>query len=170
MPRALSISSASEANVVSFAAKKVAAREVDDGERSLVLLNERGSNVARQMKYFGLIATRASYDELLPSAARAGFSVLTEDKQSQEASFQWAAGKPDFVFSVSFKDPPSVVALSLGDIFGLTLTSSAHAAGISVATSPSVGYKELGRNASALRDILLTLPDFDETPAWTKFG
>lgn len=171
MPRASSIASASETNVVSFVGKKLAARQASgDDETSLALLMERASNVARQMRYFGLIAERACYDELLPSAVWAGFSVLSEDKRNQEVSFQSAAGKPDFVFSVSLKNPPSIVALSLGDFFGLTLTSNAHATGISVETSPSVGYRELGRNASALRDILLTLPDFDDTPAWTKFG
>jgi hypothetical protein len=92
--------------------------------------------------------------------------------QNQEASFRWAAGKPDFIFSVSFKDPeaPSVIAESADDIFGLILASCSHATRISVETSPSVGNKELGRNASIFRDILLMLPDFDDMPAWTKFG
>ena len=141
-------------------------------EESLAFLMERASNVAKQMRYFGLIAKRASFDELAPSAKRAGFAKLSEDLQNQEASFRWAAGKPDFVFSVSFKDPeaPSVIAESADDIFGLILASSSHATRISVEMSPSVGHKELGRNASIFRDILLMLPDFDDMPAWTKFG
>jgi hypothetical protein len=143
----------------------------DDAETSLAPLIERASNVARQMRYFGLLAKNASYEGLFPSARRAGFAALCDDTQNQEALFRWAAGKAEFTFSVSFKNPqaPSVVAESLGDIFGLILTSSSRAASISVETKPSIGSAELGRNASLFRDILLTLPDFDEAPAWTKF-
>jgi hypothetical protein len=172
MARAPLIASALETKVVSFLRKTPAAADSQASEESLAFLMERASNVARQMRYFALIAKRASFDELVPSAKRAGFDELSEDMQNQEASFRWAAGKPDFIFSVSFKDPeaPSVIAESVDDISGLILASSTHATRISVETSPSVGDKELGRNASIFRDILLMLPDFDDMPAWTKFG
>jgi hypothetical protein len=173
--RAPATASALESKVVSFLRKTPAAADSEASavtEESLASLMERASNVARQMRYFALIAKRASFDELVPSAKRAGFAELSKDMQNQEASFRWAAGKPDFIFSVSFKDPeaPSVIAESADDIFGLILASSSHATRISVETSPSVGNKELGRNASIFRDILLMLPDFDDMPAWTKFG
>ncbi len=170
MPSPSSIRSTSEANIVAFSGKRAIPQEaLGAASRSPDLLR-RASNVAMQMRYFGLIVERSSFEELLPSAARAGFSMLGEDKGNQEVSFQWALGKPDFVFSVSFKHPASVVAQSLDDFLGLTLTSSSYAAGISVETNHSFGGQELGRNALALRDILLTLPDFDATPGWTKFG
>jgi hypothetical protein len=112
------------------------------------------------------------FDELVPSAKRGGFAEISKDTQNQEASFRWAAGEPDFIFSVSLKDPgaPSVIAESADDIFGLILVSSSPVKRMSVELSSSVGNKELGRNASIFRDILLMLPDFDDMPAWTKFG
>jgi hypothetical protein len=167
---ASSIASVAESNVVSFLHQK-ASEASGDIDASLSLLMDRASNTARQMRYFGLLAKRASYDELVPSAKRAGFFVLSEDVQNQEVWFQWASGKPDFVFLVSVKDTeaPSVVALSLGDIFGLVLTSTSRAIGISVELRPSIGPMDLGSNASLFLDILLAHPDFDDMPAWTKF-
>ncbi|WP_426424865.1 hypothetical protein [Bradyrhizobium genosp. A] len=48
-------------------------------------------------------------------------ALISEDTQNRKASFQWNEDKPDFAFSVSFKNPdiPSVIAESLGDILGL---------------------------------------------------
>jgi hypothetical protein len=159
-----------ESNIVSFLHRK-ASESPGDTAMPLSVLLDRASNVAKQMRYFSLLAKRASYNALIPSARRAGFFVLSEDEQNQEVSFQWASGIPDFVFlvSVKSKEAPSVVALSLNDISGLILTSTPRATGISAEISPSVGHTDLGSNASLFRDILLMHPDFDDMPAWTKF-
>jgi hypothetical protein len=101
---------------------------------------------------------------------RAGFISLNEDMQRKEATFQLSTGELDFIFSVSFNDVAiaSVIAESCGDIFGLILTSYSHAPSVSVETNPSLGNRELGRNALLFRDVLLMFPDFDGDPAWTK--
>jgi hypothetical protein len=140
-------------------------------ETTLPGLMQRASNAARQMRYFGLVAKRSSFSELLPSARRAGFTPLSEDTQRKEATFQWSADQPDFVFSVSFNDAAraSIVAESRGDIFGLILTGCSDVASISVETNPSLENNELGQNALLFRDILLMFPDFDDLPAWTKY-
>lgn len=139
-------------------------------ETTLPNLMKRASHAARQMRYFGLVAQKSSFNEVLPSARRAGFILLNQDKQLKEATFQWSTGEPDFIFSVSFNDVAraSVIAESRGDIFGLILTSYWHAPSISVETNPSLGNRELGRNALLFRDVLLMFPDFDDVPAWTK--
>ena len=82
-----------------------------------------------------------------------------------------ARGEPDFMFSVSLNEATraSIVALSCGDIFGLILTGYSHVPNISVETNPSLENKELGRNALLFRDMLLTFPDFDGMPGWTKY-
>jgi hypothetical protein len=134
-------------------------------------LMERAEIAAKQMRYFGLVAQKSSFSELLPSAQRAGFALLHEDTKRKEAEFQWATGEPDFFFSVSFERPDrvSVIAESYGDIFGLVLVSHSHVPNISVETKPSLGKHELGRNALRFRDVLLMFPDFDSMPAWTKY-
>jgi hypothetical protein len=134
-------------------------------------LVERAEIAAKQMRYFGLIAQKSSFSELLPSAKRAGFALLSEDPERIEAVFQWATGEPDFIFSVSFEHPDrvSVIAESCRDIFGLVLVSHSHVPNISVETKPSLGNQELGRNALRFRDRLLIYPDFDRMPAWTKY-
>ncbi len=134
-------------------------------------LRERAQVAAKQMKYFGLVAQKSSFGELLPSAKRAGFALLGEDTERKEAAFQWATGQPDFIFSISFEDPQkvSVVAESYQDIFGLVLASYSHARTISVETKPSLANHELGRNALRFREILLAFPGFDGRPAWTKY-
>ncbi|MGZ5870560.1 MAG: hypothetical protein ACXWKP_00425 [Bradyrhizobium sp.] len=136
----------------------------------LPALMERASNAARQMRYFRL-AAKKSFSELLLSAKRAGFTSLYEDTQRKEATFQWSVGAPDFIFSVSLRDAAraSIVAESRADIFGLILIGYSHAPSISVETNPSLGNKELGRNALLFRDMMLTFPDFDGMPAWTKY-
>jgi hypothetical protein len=133
---------------------------------------ERASNAARQMRYFGLAAKQFSFEELITSARRAGFTQLGKDPQPKEASFQWAGGEPDLIFSISFGDPTriSIVAESQADIFGLVLTGYSHIPTISVETNPTLENNELGRNALLFRDMLLTFPDFDDMPAWTKFS
>jgi hypothetical protein len=164
-------------NVVRLQRRSAAA--IGDGDASfpvtietLPALMERASNAARQMRYFRLASKRFSFDEFIPSARRAGFIQLDEDLQLQEATFRWAAGEPDLVFSVSFGDPAriSIVAESQADIFGLVLTACSHIPTISVETNPLLENKELGRNALLFRDLLLTFPDFDDMPAWTKFS
>src|SRR6266478_1368560 len=112
MMRAFSIA---EANVLSSLRKQVAA--VPDAEMSLAAMTERASNVAKQMRYFGLVTRRALFHELVPSAKRAGFTLIREDTRKKEAAFQWTEDKPDFTFLASFKNPdiPSVIATSLGD-------------------------------------------------------
>src|SRR6185436_10139158 len=105
---------------------------------TLPALMERASNAVRQMRYFALATKRFSFGELIPSAARAGFHLVSEDSQ--------------------------------GDIFGLMLTAYSHISTISVETSPTLENSELGQNALLFRDMLLTFPDFDEMPAWTKYS
>lgn len=135
-------------------------------------LLERAEIAAKQMRYFGLVAKKSSFSELTPSAKRAGFALLEQDIERKRAGFQWAAGNPDFRFSVSFEDPErvSVIAESCAaDIFGLVLVSHSHVPNISVETKPWLGSDQLGRNATRFRSTLLTFPDFDAMPAWTKF-
>jgi hypothetical protein len=134
-------------------------------------LMKRASDASRQVRYFRLVAQKSSFEEVVPSSQRAGFTLLEQDTRREEAVFQWSSGEPDFTFLVSFKDisRASVIAESRGDIFGLILTSYSHAPSVSVETNPSLGNRELGRHALLFRDILLILPEFDETPAWTKY-
>lgn len=135
-------------------------------------LAERAEIAAKQMRYFGLVAKKSSFSELTPSAKRAGFALLKEDTERKEAGFQWATGKPDFTFSVSFENPDrvSVIAESCaGDIFGLVLVSHSHVPNFSVDTKPWLGNDELGSNALRFRNTLLMFPDFDGMPAWTKY-
>jgi hypothetical protein len=144
---------------------------ISTDETVLPALMRRASDAGRQMRYFGLVAQKSSFNELLPSARRAGFIPLQQDTQRREAAFQWYSGEPDFIFLVSFNDVAraSVVAESRGDIFGLILTSYSHVPGVSIETNPSLGNRELGRHALLFRDILLMFPDFDDAPAWTKY-
>lgn len=134
-------------------------------------LLERAANAAKQMRYFGLAAQRSSFSDLIPSAERAGFALLNEVTKRKEAKFRWATGEPDLIFDVSFEHPDrvSVIAESCGDIFGLVLVGDSRGTNISVETKPWVGNNELGRNALLFRDVLLMFPDFDGTPAWTKY-
>jgi hypothetical protein len=134
-------------------------------------LSQRAKTADQQMRYFGLVVRKCSFSELFPSASRAGFTLVSKDPQEREARFRWALGEPDFIFSVSFKDPEkvSVVAESCGDVFGLVLVSHSHVTDISVETKPWLGSDELGPNALPLRDILLTFPDFIATPAWATY-
>ena len=134
-------------------------------------LLERAKLISRQMRYFGLVASKCSFDELFPSARRAQFTLLSSDPQQREARFRWTAGEPDFIFSVSFKDPDkvSVVAESCRDISGLLLVGHSHVADISVEIKPWLGSDELGPNAIQLREILLSFPGFIETPAWANY-
>ncbi|WP_354232298.1 hypothetical protein [Bradyrhizobium sp. F1.4.3] len=166
--RVISTASELEANVVSPLRKQVAA--VPEADISLAAMIERASNVAKQMRYFGLVTRRALFHELVPSARRAGFALISENAQDKEALFRWGDGKPDFTFLVSFRDPHIrwVVAESLGDIFGLVLTSSSHASTVSVETNLALRQKEFGPNALRFRDVLLIMPGFDDTPAWMK--
>ncbi len=165
---------AADANVVRLQSKYLAATGagslIGTDETTLPALMKRASDAGRQMRYFGLIANRLSFDELMPSARRAGFTALNEDTERKEATFQWSVGEPDFIFSVSFNDPAraSIVAESCGDIFGLILTGCSDLPSISVETKPSLENNELGHNALLFRDILLMFPDFDDLPAWTK--
>jgi hypothetical protein len=134
-------------------------------------LRERAEVAAKQMRYFGLVAQKSSFSELLPSARRAGFALLSKYAERREATFQWAIGQPDFIFSVSFEDPERVCvfAESRQDIFGLVLVSYSHVPNISAETMPSLANHELGRNALRFRKILLTFPDFDGMAAWAKY-
>jgi hypothetical protein len=163
-------------NVVRLQRRSVAATGEADASASVAIetlpaLMERASNAARQMRYFGLAAKQFSFEELITSARRAGFTQLGKDPQPKEASFQWAGGEPDLIFSISFGDPTriSIVAESQADIFGLVLTGYSHIPTISVETNPTLENNELGRNALLFRDMLLTFPDFDDMPAWTKY-
>lgn len=163
---------AGDATVVRLLPKHGAA--IDDSigtdETTLPALMKRASDVGRQMRYFRLVAKRSSFNELLPSARRAGFIPLDQDRECKEATFRWSAGEPDFIFSVSLNDAAkaSIVAESCRDIFGLILTGCSEFSSISVETNPSLENSELGRNAILFQDILLMFPDFDDLPAWTK--
>jgi hypothetical protein len=141
----------------------------DDATRPALM--ERASIAAKQMRYFGLAAKSLTFNDLLPSAMRAGFTQLNADTQRKEVTFQWSVGEPDLIFLVSFNDAgrTSIVAQSCGDIFGLILTCYSHPPSISVETNPLLVNKELGRNALLFRDMLLIFSDFDDLPAWTKY-
>ena len=156
--------------VVAIGAKAPFPRLIDPGPKSSDLI-ERAAIVAKQMRYFGMAAQKLSFSELLPSAERAGFVLLSKDTERKEAGFRWAAGESDFIFSVSFEHPDriSVIAEAYGDLFGLVLLSHSHVPNISVETKPSLGDDELGRNALRFRNVLLMFADFDDRPAWTKY-
>jgi hypothetical protein len=142
-----------------------------DEIEQLSALMERASHAARQMKYFSLASKRFSFDDLVSSARRAGFIQIAGNPQLNDASFQWASGPPDLIFSASFRDPAriSIVAETQADVFGLILTAYSHAASISVEINPAFEDNKLGRNARLFKDMLLTFPGFDDTPAWAKF-
>lgn len=137
----------------------------------LSALMERASNAARQMKYFGLAAKKFSFEELASSATRAGFVQVAANPQVKEASFQWASGQPDLIFSISLRDHAraSVIAESQADVFGLILSASSDAVTISVEIDPTVEDDDLGRSALIFKDMLLTFPGFDDIPAWAKY-
>jgi hypothetical protein len=179
MPPVIAIDNV-EANVVRLQRRSAAVRdaEIRDGETSfpegaeaLSALMERASNAVRQMRYFSLAIKQFSLDQLNSSAMRAGFVQVEERPQREEASFRWASGPPDLIFSVSFRDPAriSIVAESQADIFGLILTAYSHVSTVSVETNPTVEDNNLGPNALLFRDMLLTFPGFDDMPAWTKY-
>jgi hypothetical protein len=169
-----------EANVVRLQRRSGAVREAavrnDDTslpEQAQILsgLMERASHTVRQVRYFSLAIKQFSLDQLASSARRAGFVQVEEGRQRDEASFQWAGGTPDWIFSVSFRDPHriSIVAESQADIFGLILTAYSHVPTVSVETNPTLEDNNLGPNALLFRDMLLTFPGFDDMPAWSKY-
>jgi hypothetical protein len=139
--------------------------------QALAALMERASNAAKQMKYFGLASKQFSLLELISSAVRAGFAQVDANVQSSEASFQWASGPADLIFSVSFRDTAkvSIVAVSQADVFGLILTGYSDADSVSVETNPTIADGDLGRNAVMFSSMLLTFSGFDNLPAWTKY-
>jgi len=169
-----------EANVVRLQRRSAAVRNaaIPDGDTSLPeqteilsALMDRASHAVRQVRYFTLAIKQFSLDQLASSARRAGFVQVEEGRQRDEASFRWASGSPDLIFSVSFRDPDriSLVAESQADIFGLILTAYSHAPTVSVETNPTVEDNNLGPHALLFRDMLLTFPGFDDMPAWTKY-
>jgi len=164
-----------ETNVVRLQRRRAAARagaaSLPEDVNTLPDLMERASNAARQMRYFSLAAKQFSFDELTSSARRAGFAQVEENPHLKEASFQWASGAPDLIFSVSFRDPAriSIIAESQADIFGLILTAYSHIATMSVETNPTVEDRELGHNALVFKNMLLAVPGFDDMPAWAKY-
>lgn len=131
-------------------------------------LLQRAKTVAQQMRYFGLVARKCSFNEVVPSAERASFVLLSEDRREKEARFTWNLGEPDFVFSLSYKETDKVwiVAESQADILGLILVSHSRSPDISVGTKPWLGGDELGPHALQFQELLLKLPDFVDTPAW----
>lgn len=169
-----------EANVVrlqrrSAAVRNAAIRDEDNSlpeqTEMLSALMERASHAVRQMRYFNLAIKQFSLDQMISSARRAGFVSVEEERQRDEASFRWASGRPDLIFSVSFREPDriSIVAESQADIFGLILTAYSDDSTVSVETNPTVEDNNLGPNALLFRDMLLTFPGFDDIPAWTKY-
>ena len=131
-------------------------------------LLQRAKIVAQQMRYFGLVVRKCSFDEVAASAKRASFALLRQDHQAKEVRFTWSLGEPDFVFSLSYKEADTVwiVAESRADILGLILVSHSLSPDISVGTKPWLGSDDLGPHALQFQELLLTLPDFVETPAW----
>lgn len=174
MPPVIAIDSV-EANVVRLQRRSAAVRDEDSsfpaGAEALSALMERASNAVRQMRYFSLAIKQFSFDELTLSARRAGFVQVDERPRGYEASFRWASGTPDLIFSVSFCDPAriSIVAESQADVFGLSLTAYSDVSTVSVETNPTIEDNNLGPNARLFRDMLLTFPGFDDMPAWTKY-
>ena len=163
-----------DTNVVQLQSGSVATRHQETSRsevEELSALMERASNAARQMKYFSLAAKKFSFEELASSATRAGFAQVAANPQAKEASFQWASGQPDLIFSISFRDHAraSVMAESQADIFGLILSASSDAATISVEINPTVEDDDLGRSALIFKDMLLTFSGFDDIPAWAKY-
>jgi hypothetical protein len=126
-------------------------------------LMQRAEIAAKQMRYFRIFSQRGNFEELIPSATRAGFAVLYRGGIEPEAGFRWAVGEPDFTFHLSFKDPSavSVIAESYRDIFGLVMVSHSHLPKIGVEVKTFLDRHELGRNAQLFRKIMLTFPDFD---------
>ena len=138
---------------------------------TLSVLMERASNADRQLQYFALAAKQFSLDDLASSALRAGFIQLAAKTERNETSFRFASGQPDFVFSVSYRDPEriSIVAQSQADIFGLVLTAYSHVSTVSVEINPTIEATDMGNYALLFRDILLTFPRYDDVPAWARY-
>ena len=179
MPPVIAIDNV-EANVVRLQRRSAAARDraigngdpsFPEGAEALSALMERTSNAVRQMRYFSLAIKQFSFDELTLSARRAGFVQVDERPRGYDASFRWASGTPDLIFSVSFCDPAriSIVAESQADVFGLSLTAYSDVSTVSVETNPTIEDNSLGPNALLFRDMLLTFPGFDDMPGWTKY-
>jgi hypothetical protein len=164
-----------EANVVRLQRRPLEPRDEEtsrpDEVAALSALMERASDAARQIRYFGLATKQFSLNELASSARRAGFVQVGVNPQQEEISFQWASGQPDLVFSVSFLDPAriAITAESQADVSGLILTACSHVPTVSVEVNPALQDTDLGHNAVLFRDMLLTFPGFDDTPAWAKY-
>ena len=153
--------------MVDNAAKGVPSGEFGD-PRSMDLLR-RAKSVKRQFAYFGLVVRKCSFDDAIPSAERAGFTLVASNAAGKEAVLEWSA-EPDFLFSLSFENPAIIwiVAESRDDIYGLNLVSHSGMAKVSVELKPWVGMDQLGRNTLEFRDVLLSLLGFVETPAWAS--
>ena len=132
-------------------------------------LLRRASTVGKQLAYFGVVARKCSFDEAISSAERAGFTLVASNTASKEAVLEWPL-EPDFLFSLSFQDPAmiSIVAESRSDIYGLNLVTHSGTDEFCVELKPSLGLERFGRNALQFRDVLLSLPQFVETPAWVS--
>ena len=132
------------------------------------VLLRRAKSVEKQLAYFGVVVRKCSFDEAIPSAERAGFTLVASNAANKEAVLEWPA-EPDFFFSVSFEDPAmiSIVAESRGDIYGLNLVTHSGMEEFSVELKPWL-MDQFGRNTLQFRDVLLSLPQFIETPAWAS--
>jgi hypothetical protein len=153
--------------VVDNAAKQVpSGGSPDPGSTDLL---RRAKNVERQFAYFGLVVRKCSFDDAIPSAERAGFTLVASNAADREALLEWSE-EPDFLFSLAFEDPAIIwiVAESRDDIYGLNLVSHSGIVEVSVELKPWLGIDQLGRNALKFRDILLSFPQFVETPAWAS--
>jgi len=132
-------------------------------------LLRRAKIVEKQLAYFGVVVRKCSFEDAIPSAERAGFTLVVSNEANKEAVLEWPA-EPDFLFSLSFEDPAmiSIVAESRGDIYGLSLVSHSAMTDVSVELKPSLRMDQLGKNALQFRDVLLSLPHFVERPAWAS--
>jgi len=132
-------------------------------------LLRRATTVGKQLAYFGVVARKCSFDEAISSAERAGFTLVASNAERREAVLEWPL-EPDFLFSLSFEDPAmiSIVAESRGDIYGLNLVTHSGTDEFCVELKPSLGLERFGGNALQFREVLLSLPQFVETPAWVS--
>jgi hypothetical protein len=128
-------------------------------------LEQRANAVAKQMQYFHLFTQRGRFEDLVPSAERAGFVVGHRDSFRKAVTFYWRRdSKPDFGFHVSFDDPlrTSVTAEAYGDIFGVIMVGLADRSTICVTIKPAVAPRSLGRYARSFQKLLLAQAGFGE--------
>ncbi len=135
-------------------------------------LEQRADAAAKQMRYFHIFTQRGRFEDLVPSADRAGFVVGHRDSFRKAVTFYWRRdSKPDFGFHVSFDDTlgTSVTAEAYGDIFGVIMVGHADQPIICVAIKPAVTPRSLGRHARSFQKLLLAQPGFGQVKTASAF-